>query len=77
MKTKNKSKNKWFIKVRGSYLPASSQGWLTYIPFVTYLVLTLLYTHHFCSNMVGVIYLVLVQWLAAFCVMTLIAKQKS
>jgi hypothetical protein len=34
-KTKNSA---WFIKVRGSYLPNSWQGWLTYIPFVGFLV---------------------------------------
>lgn len=28
------SKKKWFIKLRGSYLPDNLQGWLTYIPFV-------------------------------------------
>ena len=28
------NKKKWFIAVRGSYLPSSRQGWLTYIPFI-------------------------------------------
>ena len=31
-------RNKWFIKVRGSYLPNNGKGWLTYIPYLAYLV---------------------------------------
>jgi hypothetical protein len=32
---RSSGKNKpWFIKVRGSYLPCSWQGWLTYVPYV-------------------------------------------
>jgi hypothetical protein len=33
-KAKVLKKRKWFIKVRGSYLPNSREGWLTYIPFI-------------------------------------------
>jgi hypothetical protein len=28
----------WFVKVRGSYLPRAWQGWVSYIPFVAFLV---------------------------------------
>lgn len=46
MKTKNKrlkaKPGAWFVSVRGSYLPASPAGWWTYVPFVAYLIFTLL-----------------------------------
>lgn len=29
-----KSSNAWFMRVRGSYLPINSNGWLTYIPLI-------------------------------------------
>lgn len=32
-------KGAWFVKLRGSYIPCSWQGWLTYIPYVTLVVL--------------------------------------
>lgn len=35
------TKGAWFVKVRGSYLPCSWQGWLTYIPYVGYLVVSM------------------------------------
>lgn len=41
--TKLSAKNgAWFIKVRGSYLPASREGWLTYLPLVTVGILLLI-----------------------------------
>ncbi len=30
-------KGKWFVKMRGSYIPGSWQGWLTYVPYVVFL----------------------------------------
>ena len=34
-KVSKKSKGyPWFVKVRGSYLPRTREGWLTYIPFI-------------------------------------------
>ena len=31
-----KRKSVWFVSVRGSYLPCSWQGWLTYIPMIIF-----------------------------------------
>ncbi len=31
-------KGAWFVKVRGSYLPASGKGWLTYIPYIFFII---------------------------------------
>ena len=30
-------KGAWFVKLRGSYLPCSWQGWLLYIPYILFL----------------------------------------
>ncbi len=37
--TKKPRKGAWFVRVRGSYLPVSWQGWLLYVPF-TYLIIS-------------------------------------
>jgi len=40
-KAKKQSKNQaWFKPLRGSYIPISWKGWLTYIPYIVYLYLT-------------------------------------
>jgi uncharacterized membrane protein (GlpM family) len=77
MPSRKKSKNKWFKKVRGSYLPVNAQGWLTYLPFVGYLVATFFFTHRLTISGTIKVYLVVIQWLFATLLMTLIAQQKS
>jgi len=72
-----KKKQPWFKKVRGSYLPCSWQGALTYVPFVAFLVTVLvaaLRTQHSASD---VFYMIFPQWVAAAVVMTWIASRKS
>lgn len=32
-------KGVWFVRVRGSYLPASREGWLLYIPYILLLLI--------------------------------------
>ena len=74
---KKKQAKKWFIHVRGSYLPHSWEGWLSYIPFTAFLLTVLIAairTQHSVSDM---FYMVFPQWVAAAVVMTWIAKQKS
>ena len=76
MATKKK-KQAWFKKVRGSYLPCSWQGWLTYVPFVTFLLTVLvaaLRTQHSVSD---AFYAIFPQWVAAVVVMTWVAARKS
>jgi hypothetical protein len=73
----SKKSPKWFIKVRGSYLPNSWQGWLTYVPFVIFLVTVLqaaARTQHSVSDM---LYMAFPQWVAAAVVMTWLASRKS
>ncbi len=72
-------KGAWFVPVRGSYLPASWQAWLLYIPYTAYLVVTLwmiVQNAQYTQSMLP--YLSLVPyWVAGVAVMTWIAKQKS
>jgi hypothetical protein len=76
-KTPKARRGAWFVKVRGSYLPASWQGWLTYIPFIGFLIASYLLatndTHTISSALLGVF----PAWVAAAVVMTWLASQKS
>lgn len=72
-----KKSDKWFIKVRGSYLPNSWQAWALYVPFVTFLFTVMcaaIRNEHSASDM---FYAIFPQWVAAAVVMTWIASQKS
>ena len=70
-------KGAWFVAIRGSYLPVSWQGWLTYIPFTAYLIFALVagwqHTH---SATLATLWIV-PNWLAATVVMTWVARQTS
>ena len=70
-------KGAWFVPVRGSYLPATSQAWLSYVPYVAYLALTVVIAQQ-STNTVGAALLYIVpNWVAASVIMTWVAKQKS
>jgi branched-subunit amino acid transport protein len=73
-----KSKNKkWFIPVRGSYLPNSWQGWLTYIPFTIFLVAVALVGWNYSENHTVAVLYIIPNWIAAVVVMTWLAKRTS
>ena len=74
---KSKQQKPWFVRVRGSYLPISWQGWLTYIPFVTFLAwgLEVLYRRFGRIDVVVILYVPVA--VSAVVVMTWIAKQES
>jgi hypothetical protein len=74
----NKTKNgKWFIKVRGSYLPSTWQGALTYIPFVAFLIYTLVFAYDNYNRADYIILFLFPQWVAAGVVMSWIASHKA
>jgi hypothetical protein len=78
--TKTKLKDKkgaWFIPVRGSYIPASWQGWLTYIPFVAYLIYSVIVAWDYTSNDWKAVLWIVPNWVTAALVMTWIARQMS
>jgi hypothetical protein len=67
----------WFVAMRGSYLPASSAGWWTYVPFVAYLISTLIVGINDTSSSAVAILFIVPNWVAATTVMTYIAARKS
>jgi hypothetical protein len=78
MSIKKKTKRqRWFSHVRGSYLPRDLQGWLTYIPFVGYLVISVVIANNLSASYIVKSYLIVVQWLLAGILLTNIAKNKS
>lgn len=74
---KRKKSKPWFVKVRGSYLPASWQGWVTYLPFTVFLVAVLFDAFRTQTSPQAIFYLVFPQWVAAAVVMTWLASRKS
>jgi hypothetical protein len=77
MKLKTKKKSKWFKKIRGSYIPCSTAGWVTYIPFVAYLLAVPYIAVVNTDNLLIAGLLTIPNWVAATVVMTYIATQKS
>jgi len=75
---KNKKRPKpWFKKIRGSYLPCSWQGWLCYIPFVGYLMFTMVVAFGAEQPLTAILYGVFPGWVAAAVAMTWLASVKS
>jgi hypothetical protein len=70
-------KGAWFVAIRGSYLPISWQGWLTYLPFVGYLVFSLVTAFTYTGNNVKAVLWIVPNWVAAAVVMTWIARRTS
>jgi hypothetical protein len=70
-------KGAWFYQVRGSYLPATTEGWLTYIPFIAYLIWPVFYVSNRNLDLSASVFVVVPQWIAATVVMTWIAARKS
>ena len=72
-----KSHNVWFVKVRGSYLPCSWQGWLIYVPFVLFLVATMVLAFRGGRSNVGMLYFIFPQYVSALVVMHWLASRFS
>jgi hypothetical protein len=73
---KKKSK-KWFIPVRGSYLPNSWQGWMLYVPFLAYLLWAVWAGFENTGSSSTAVLFILPNWIAAVVVMTWVAKRTS
>jgi hypothetical protein len=67
----------WFKPVRGSYLPVRAAGWLTYIPFVSYLAFSFTVGILKTSSVLIAILFIIPNWVAAGAVLTYIAAKKS
>lgn len=70
-------KGAWFIPVRGSYLPCSWQGALTYIPFLYYLAITFMAVNRNTHSVSDFVIILFPYWVSGAVVMHWIAKQKS
>jgi hypothetical protein len=70
-------KGAWFVATRSSYLPVSWQAWALYVPFVAYLVYSLVVAFAYTGNNLKAILWIVPNWVAAAAVMTWIAKAKS
>ena len=74
---KKKQSKKWFVRVRGSYLPNSWQGWLTYIPFTAFLVAICIFNYSTDHSKVVASITTILDWGLATTTMTYIASKKS
>jgi hypothetical protein len=74
---KKSKEGKWFIPVRGSYLPNNWLGWLTYVPFTAYLVSAFIFGCRYTDTTVQAILFIVPNWVAAAVVMTWVAKRTS
>ena len=70
-------KDKWFVPVRGSYLPNNWLGWLTYLPFTAYLVFALIIGWRNSNTVAEALLFIIPNWIAATVVMTWIARRNS
>jgi hypothetical protein len=78
IKRQSKTKKKaWFVAVRGSYLPARSAGWWTYVPFLAYLIFTTIVGTRSTSSVAIAVLFIVPNWVAAAVVMTYIASRNS
>jgi hypothetical protein len=68
---------KWFIKVRGSYLPNNSKGALTYIPFIAYLIFVLVVAMDVTSSVAAEFLVIFPNFVCAGVVMNWVASNKS
>ena len=70
-------KGAWFVPVRGSYLPMTWKAWLLYIPYGSYVVISLVFVINRSHSVLEVLINILPYWVAVVIAMTWIAKQKS
>jgi hypothetical protein len=78
MKKKLKvKKGAWFVKLRGSYLPRTWQAWVLYVPYVTFLVGTIVVADDGNQSRLSQLLTIVTQWAVAAMLMTWIASKKS
>ena len=70
-------KGAWFAKFHGNYIPASWQGWLTYIPYVSFLVATMWYVYDTSNHLYEIPLRIIPYWISAAVIMIWIARRKS
>ncbi len=71
------SKKKWFKKTRGSYLPTNIYGTILYIPYIGYLLWSVIYVAQLKYSLGLSILIIVPNWTAAFIIMNYVAGRKS
>ena len=71
------TKKKWFKKVRGSYLPIAREGWLSYIPYIVFVIAIYAYAMIYFGYSVASLLIILFGWIFAGVVMTWFASTHS
>ncbi len=66
----------WYAQLRGSYIPVSWQGWLTYIPYAAYLIYTVIVAFAYTGNTYKAMLWIVPNFVAAIVIMTWLAKRK-
>lgn len=73
----NRKKQIWFKEIRWSYLPCSWQGWLLYIPFIAWLIMTFVAvdrgSHSVSDTLIGIVPF----WVSAAVILHWIASHTS
>lgn len=70
-------KGAWFVPLRGSYLPATWQGWILYIPYGAYIITSFVMIAESDQSLTVKVMTLVPYWVSGLVVMTWIAKQKS
>lgn len=72
-----KKSKPWFKKVRGSYLPYSAAGKLTYIPYLAYTIGVMVFVMHQDYSFWLSLFILIPNWVAAAAVMNWVAARTS
>jgi membrane-anchored protein YejM (alkaline phosphatase superfamily) len=70
-------KGAWFVAIRGSYLPVSWQGWLSYLPYIFYLVFSMEAAKYVTNSTLAAVLIIVPNWIAATVAMTWLARRTS
>lgn len=70
-------KGAWFVPVRGSYIPATWQGWFLYVPYVLYIILVCLIVFRENEPLTTKAIMLIPYLVSGLLIMTWIAKKKS
>ena len=70
-------RKKWFIKIRGSYLPNNLRGSLTYIPFIAFLIMVLFVAFKDEPTVGSAVLVIFPNFVCAGVVMNWVASNKS
>jgi hypothetical protein len=75
--TKSKKNKPWFIQRHWSYIPISSMGWITYLPFIAFLVGSFYLVGQHTNSTLGAFFDVFPYWVSAVVIMHWFANHKS